>query len=220
MCGRSSGWGWSTWGNRMKRSFWDRAAWFYDLAEALNGRAYRAMTERVGRLTPRGSLALDCAAGTGELAIAMAGRAERVLCTDLSPPMLERAARKAEKRGVLNLEFAVRDLTALPDPDHTYDAAAAGNVLHLLEDPALAVSQLLRVTKPGGPVILPTFLLGEWNGAGAALAAYRLLGFRPASRFTAGTYRALLERADARLTCFEVIPGWIPVGLGILQRIP
>ena len=204
----------------MKQSFWDRIAFAYDWSEALNGRAYRAMTERVGQLTPRGGLALDCAAGTGELALAMAGRADRVLCTDLSPPMLRRAAEKAERRGIRNLDFAVRDLTALPDPDGAYDAAAAGNVLHLLPDPARAVSQLLRVTKPGGPVILPTFLLGERAGFGGVLAAYRLLGFCPESRFTAGSYRAFLEGMDARLTCFEVIPGWVPVGLGVLRRKP
>lgn len=202
----------------MGKSFWDRIAFLYDLAESLNGKAYRAMLERAGAMVPRGGSVLDCAAGTGELAMAMAGQAERVLCTDLSLPMLERARRKAEKRGLGNVDFALRDLTNLSDPDNTYDAAAAGNVLHLLENPDRAVEELLRVTKSGGPVILPTFLLAERTGFGAALAIYRLLGFRPAASFDRNSYRAFLEGQGARLEHYEMIPGQFPVGFGVLVK--
>lgn len=202
----------------MRRSFWDRIAFAYDWAERLNGRAVKAMAQQAAHLTPRGALVLDCAAGTGELAIAMASRAGRVLCTDLSQAMLERSRRKARRRGVVNMDFAVQDLTCLSIGDDTFDAVAAGNVLHLLRQPERAVSELLRVTKPGGLVILPTFLQKEKNSLRAAVGLYKLLGFHPVTDFDAKSYRALLEKSGARLRQYTVLPGRIPVGLGVLVK--
>lgn len=202
----------------MKRSFWDRFAFAYDWAEMMNSRAVKAMVQQVGHLTPPGSLALDCAAGTGELALAMAVRARRVVCTDLSEEMLDRAKGKAARRGISNIDFQVQDLTCLEMEDNTCDAVAAGNVLHLLEHPERAVAELLRVTKPGGLVILPTFLQKENRGLRAAVGLYKALGFRPVTDFDARSYRAFLEGSGARLRQYTVLPGRIPVGLGVLIK--
>lgn len=202
----------------MKRSFWDRFAFAYDWGEKLNGRAVKAMAQQVGHLTPPNSLVLDCAAGTGELALAMAGRARRVVCTDLSQEMLDRAEQKAARRGIANIDFQLQDLTCLEMADNIFDAAAAGNVLHLLQKPERAVAELLRVTKPGGLVILPTFLQREHNGLRAAVGLYKLLGFRPVTDFDARSYRAFLEGSSARLRQYTVLPGRIPVGLGVLIK--
>ena len=202
----------------MRHSFWDRIAFAYDWAELLNGRAVRAMVQQVAHLTPQDSLALDCAAGTGELALSMAGRARRVVCTDLSEEMLRRARRKAQKRGADNLDFQAQDLMQLTLGDDTFDVAAAGNVLHLLRRPEQAVSELLRVTKPGGLVILPTFLQRERNQLRAAVRLYQLLGFRPVTDFDADSYRTFLLNSGARLKQYMVLPGRMPVGLGVLVK--
>lgn len=202
----------------MIHSFWDHMAFAYDWAEMLNGRAVKAMAQQAARLTPQGSLALDCAAGTGELALSMAGRAQRVVCTDLSSQMLRRARQKAQKRGLNNLDFQVQDLTQLTFLDNTFDVAAAGNVLHLLRRPERAVSELLRVTKLGGLIILPTFLQKEHNRLRAAVGLYKLLGFRPVTDFDADSYRAFLSGSSARLKQYVVLPGRIPVGLGVLVK--
>lgn len=58
--------------------------------------------------------------------------------------------KKARRLGIYNISFAKRDMTALKDPDNRYDAVIAGNVIHLLDDPQKAFSELIRVTKPGG----------------------------------------------------------------------
>ena len=98
-------------------TFWDRWARFYDLAQRSNRAANAAAAARVAELVPAGARVLDCAAGTGEFSLAAARQASSVLCTDMSLPMLEQARRKAQKRGLTNISFAQRDVTALSDPD-------------------------------------------------------------------------------------------------------
>ncbi len=200
-------------------TFWDRWAWFYDLAERTNREANTAAAKRVGELVPAGAVVLDCAAGTGEFSLAAAERAASVLCTDLSQPMLDRAAAKAKRRRLTNIDFAVRDITALSDPDGSFDAVIAANVLHLLPEPENALAELWRVTRPGGRIILPTYLQGKTGAAvGAVIKIYQGVGFHYEYAFTPETYRAFFERNGYPLAALEVIPGRVPEGIAVLER--
>lgn len=203
----------------MSRTFWDRVAGLYDLAELANRQAVQGMAEAAARRVPVGSYMLECAAGTGEISLAAAPFAERVLCTDLSVPMLEQARRKAAQKGLSNIEFAQRDLFRLPDADGTFGVVCAANVLHLLDRPEQAAAELWRVTAPGGLLLLPTFLMGE---AGPLMrffvAVYRLLGFRQKHAFTRQSYRAFFQGLGLPLLELAVVPGRLPVGLAVLQK--
>ena len=179
----------------MSRTFWDRAAGLYDLFEWSNRKVNDAARTRAGELIPAGARVLDCAAGTGEFSLAAAKRAGSVLCTDQSEAMLARARKKVRTRGLSNVTFARRDLTALPDPDGSFDAVIAANVLHLLPDPETAVRELWRVTAPGGLLILPTYLQGRAGAAyGSMIKIYQGVGFHYEHAFTSETYREFLER--------------------------
>lgn len=200
-------------------TFWDRWARFYDLAERSNRAVNRAAAARVGSLVPPGARVLDCAAGTGEFSLAAAGRASSVLCTDLSLPMLDRARRKAEKRGLTNIRFARRDVTALSDRDGSFDAVIAANVLHLLPEPEKAVRELWRVAAPGGQLILPTYLQGRAGAAyGAMIKIYQGVGFHYEHAFTPETYRQFLEGLELAPVTVEVIPGGVPEGIALLEK--
>ena len=203
----------------MSRTFWDRWAGLYDLAEWTNRRAYAGAARRVAELVPVGARVLDCAAGTGEFSLAAARRAESVLCTDLSLPMLDRAHRKADRQGLSNVSFAQRDITALPDPDGAFDAVIAANVLHLLPQPELAVRELWRVTAPGGRLILPTFLQGKVGAAyGAMIKIYQGVGFHYEHAFTSETYQRFLDCLELGPVRVEVIEGRVSEGIGILEK--
>lgn len=203
----------------MSRTFWDNIAGLYDLAERTNGRAVRGMAAEVAHRLPENTDFLECAAGTGELSLAAAPFVRQVVCTDLSLPMLDRARRKAVRRGLTNIEFQQRDLFYLPDGDETYGAVCAGNVLHLLDRPDEAVAELWRVTAPGGVLLLPTFLTGESGPLMNILVAlYRLLGFRQKHTFTRQSYRAFFESLGLPLAEVAVIPGRMPVGLAVLRK--
>ncbi len=203
----------------MSRSFWDRWAWFYDLAERSNARAYGCAAARVGALVPAGARVLDCAAGTGKFSLAAAESAASVLCTDLSEPMLARARRKASRLGLSNIEFAIRDITALPDPDGAFDVVIAANVLHLLPQPGAAVRELWRGAAPGGRLILPTFLQGRVGTAyGTMIKIYQGVGFHYEHAFTPETYRDFLEGLGLGPVQVEVIPGRVPEGIAVMKK--
>ena len=200
-------------------TFWDRVAGLYDLAEWTNRKVNAAARKRVGELIPAGARVLDCAAGTGEFSLAAAKRAGSVLCTDQSEAMLERARKKSAGQGLTNISFARRDITALPDPDGSFDAVIAGNVLHLLDDPEPAVRELWRVTAPGGRLILPTYLQGTVGAAyGAMIKIYQGVGFHYEHAFTPESYRTFLERLELGPVTLEVIQGKVPEGIGLLEK--
>lgn len=200
-------------------TFWDRWARFYDLAERSNRAVNAAAVARVAELVPAGAHVLDCAAGTGEFSLAAAGKAASVLCTDQSLPMLERARRKAQKRGLTNISFARRDVTALSDPDGSFDTVVAANVLHLLPQPEQAVRELWRVAAPGGRLILPTYLQGRVGTAyGSMIKIWQGIGFHYEHAFTPETYRMLLEGLNLAPVALEVIPGGVPEGIAVLEK--
>lgn len=203
----------------MSRTFWDRVAGLYDLAEWSNRRVNAAARKRVGELVPAGARVLDCAAGTGEFSLAAARRAGSVLCTDQSEAMLDRARKKAQKRGLANVGFASRDVTALSDPDESFDVVIAGNVLHLLRSPEIAVRELWRVTAPVGRLILPTYLQGKTGAAyGSMIKIYQGVGFHYEHAFTPESYREFLEGLGLGPVMVEVIPGGVPEGIGVLEK--
>lgn len=201
-------------------NFWDRVAGLYDWVELTNRRVNSAAAVRVAQLVPEGARVLDCAAGTGLFALAAARRADSVLCTDLSQAMLSRAEKKARKQGLSNICFAVRDLTALPEGNGSFDVVIAANVLHLLPEPETAVRELWRVTAPGGRLILPTYLQGKVEAAyGTMIKIYQGAGFHYEHAFTPGTYRTFLENLCLAPVELEVIPGHVPEGIALLEKL-
>ncbi len=194
--------------------FWDNIAAVYDIAEAVNGRVYREMTDLAARLVPRGATVLDCAAGTGSLSIAAAERANTVVCTDLSENMLFRARKKAKRYGADNIVFEKRNIFELCDEDGTYDCVIAGNVLHLLNNPQGAVKELCRVAKSGGKVIVPTF---TWeNKEHFLVKLYRLIGFKPKRGYTPESYYKMLRECGCGKVKMKLIKGMIPCCLAVI----
>ena len=200
-------------------TFWDRVAGFYDLAEWTNREVNAEAAARVAELVPAGARVLDCAAGTGQFSLAAARRAGSVLCADQSEAMLKQARRKVQKQGFSNVSFAHRDVTALSDPDGTFDAVIAANVLHLLPEPETAVRELWRVTAPGGRLILPTYLQGRVGTTyGTMIKIYQGVGFHYEHAFTPESYREFLERLGLGRVTVEVISGHVPEGIAVLEK--
>lgn len=121
--------------------------------------------------------------------------------------------------GLANISFARRDVTALPDPDGSFDAVIAANVLHLLPEPEKAARELWRVTAPGGRLILPTYLQGRVGAVyGEMIKIYQGVGFHYEYAFTPETYREFLERLKLGPVTVEVIFGHVPEGIGMLKK--
>jgi demethylmenaquinone methyltransferase/2-methoxy-6-polyprenyl-1,4-benzoquinol methylase len=120
-----------------------------------------------------GQRVLDCATGTGDLALEFkraVGPRGKVIGTDFCAEMLESAPAKAAKAG-LPVQFAVADVLALPYPDGQFDVASIGFGIRNVDDPLLCLREMARVVKPGGCVIVLEF--GHPRGPfGALFRAY------------------------------------------------
>ena len=197
-------------------TFWDRFAGVYDLGQSLNYKVLKGFEKTTERLVPQGALVLDTAAGTGRLTFAAAKNADKVVCTDLSMPMLQHAKKKALRDKTENVVFEVRDIFNLKDDDETYDVVMAGNVLHLLDEPEKAVRELWRVTKKGGKLLLPTYILGDKFSV--LLNVYKALGFNPSSNYTAETYGKMLVRCSLGKVKIKVINGMLPCCYALIEK--
>jgi demethylmenaquinone methyltransferase/2-methoxy-6-polyprenyl-1,4-benzoquinol methylase len=106
-----------------------------------------------------GSSVLDCATGTGDLALAFkraVGPTGRVVGTDFNADMLSYAPAKAQQRG-LDVAFEVADAMHLPYADATFDAASISFGIRNVDDPRVALADMARVVKPGGKVVVLEF---------------------------------------------------------------
>lgn len=204
------------------KSFWDRMAGIYDLYQMLDGKVIRQIEKITAENVRKGDIVLDCAAGTGMMTFAAAQNAKCVLCTDLSREMLIVAKKKARRRGVFNVKFALRDIFALKDRDGCFDRVMAGNVLHLLPDSDKAAKELIRVTKKGGKILLPTFICEDNMVSHLAVGFIKLLGFDPARGYNLQSYRAFIERIAGENGCegYEITKakGLVPVAYAIITK--
>jgi ubiquinone/menaquinone biosynthesis C-methylase UbiE len=82
----------------------------------------------------------------------------RYVAGDVSEKMLARAERRAKRRLLSQVEFAVADMRALPCGDGEADLIVSYSGLHMLKDPEPAVRELARCLKPGGELLGTTFL--------------------------------------------------------------
>jgi ubiquinone/menaquinone biosynthesis C-methylase UbiE len=117
--------------------------------------AHRAeLREKLARfLEPRGDeRALDSGTGTGALAFALAPLVREVVGVDLVPELLELAQRHAGE--FPNVSFVEGDAASLPFEGGSFDLACSLRTLHHIARPELAVAELVRVTRPGGRVLV------------------------------------------------------------------
>ena len=100
-----------------------------------------------------GDTVLDLGSGAGNdcfVARAETGATGKVIGVDFTPKMVELARRNAEKLGYNNVEFRQGDIEALPVNDNSVDVVVSNCVLNLVPDKAKAISEIMRVLRPGG----------------------------------------------------------------------
>ena len=179
-----------------------------------------------------GDRVLDCATGTGDLAIAFrkaVGDSGRVVGTDFVPEMIELARRKAR-----NIEWDVADVTRLPFEDGSFDVASISFGIRNVGEPRKGIAELARVVRSGGRVIVLEFgqprgrafgALYDWYSRhilprlGGAVtgdaAAYRYLQ-TSSERFPCGDDFVALMRESADFATIDFIP--LTFGIAYLYR--
>lgn len=135
-----------------------------------------------------GERVLEVGPGTGHYSLEVAewvGSGGQLDIFDLQQEMLDHTMRRAAQRGLANIKASQGDARSLPYPDDSFDAAYLVAVLGEIPDQQTALSELARVLKPGGRLVVGE-LLGDphWvspeklnaHGRAAGLTCTRRLG--------------------------------------------
>lgn len=124
---------------------------FNDVLSLGQVRRWRRATLEAVRPEP-GQRILDLAAGTGTSSATFAERGAYVVASDISLGMLSQGRRQQPA-----LDFVAGDALALPFPDETFDAVTISYGLRNVEQTVAALTEMHRVTKAGGRVVIAEF---------------------------------------------------------------
>ena len=136
-------------------AMFDSVATRYDLMNSLMtfGVVERWRKDVLEAVDPlAGMKILDLAAGTGASSAPLAATGAHVFPTDMSLGML-----RVGKQKLPTLNFIAGDALSLPYADDSFDVVTISYGLRNIEDTAAGLRELLRVTRPGGQIVIAEF---------------------------------------------------------------
>jgi ubiquinone/menaquinone biosynthesis C-methylase UbiE len=98
---------------------------------------------------------LDYGCGTGNYSFKLFNLGHNLTGYDISENMLAEAKQKAKIDGN-NIDFILGDGKKLPFEDDSFDMAVSVTAIEFIENVNLAVSEIRRVVRPGGKIIIGT----------------------------------------------------------------
>ena len=143
-----------------------------------------------------GQRVLDLAAGTGTSSEPYADAGVNVVACDFSLGML-----KVGKRRRPDIDFVAGDATNLPFEDNSFDASTISFGLRNVNEPKKALSEMLRVTKPGGRLVVAEF-------SSPTLPVWRTMYTEYLMRALPPIARKVASNPDAYVYLAESIRAW------------
>jgi len=120
-------------------------------------RATKQHSYELMRIQPGGKvLDVGCGPGTDTIALAqLVGPTGQVVGIDFDPAFVVQASKRALEAGVSSrVTHQHADATNLPFESDSFDACRSERMLQHLQDPERAVAEMVRVTRPGGWIVL------------------------------------------------------------------
>ena len=104
-------------------------------------------------------------------------------------------------------------------PDSSFDKVVAGNVIHLPDNPLTALSELNRVCKDGGMLIIPTYMNRNDKGKTSSFAcAVGKAGAHFKRQFTMESYRQFFLDAGYPDVKVSLADGRIPCAVAVMRK--
>lgn len=188
----------------------DAVAARYDLTNTVlsmgQDRSWRKAVARAVDARP-GERVLDLAAGTGTSSLPFRDAGAEVVPCDFSVGMLREGKRKHPE-----LPFTAGDATRLPFKDATFDAVTISFGLRNISDTGAALREMLRVTRPGGRLVVCEFSRPTWRPFETVYVEYLMRALPPVAT-------AVSSNPDAYVYLAESIRTWPDqAGLAALVR--
>ena len=180
-------------------AMFDDVARRYDLTNDILslGQDRRWRNAVVDAVRPKpGETVLDLAAGTGTSSKPFLDAGARVVPCDFSLGML-----RVGKRARPHLPFTAGDGTRLPFADDTFDAVTISFGLRNIVDPDAGLREMLRVTRPGGRLVVCEFSHPTW-------APFRTIYIEYLMKALPALARAVASSPDAYVYLAESIRAW------------
>jgi demethylmenaquinone methyltransferase/2-methoxy-6-polyprenyl-1,4-benzoquinol methylase len=187
----------------------DDVARRYDLTNDVlsMGQDRRWRREVLAAVDPKpGEHVLDLAAGTGTSSEPFRERGAVVVPCDFSVGMLQEGKRKLP-----HLPFTAGDGTQLPFADDTFDAVTISFGLRNIVDPDAGLREMLRVTRPGGRLVVCEF-------SSPVVELFRTVYIEYLMKALPSIARAVSSSPDAYVYLAESIRAW-PDQAGLAARI-
>lgn len=198
--------------------FWDKISGVYDLFENIyNRKVYTQLGRSVVEFIDNDDCVLECACGTGAISVDIAKCCRALIATDYADGMLARAQKKLAHCGNVKIEKA--DITNLRFADDSFDKVVAGNVIHLLPNPQTALKELERVCKPGGKLIIPTYINNSADSSRAAVRFLEAIGAKFNRQFDRKTYRDFFAEMGYSDVKYYIVNGRMPCDIAIIDNI-
>ena len=107
---------------------------------------------------------------------------------------------------------------ALPFKDDMFDVVVAANVIHLLNEPEKAISELKRVCKPNGKIILPVYINNEKKNAIVVAKLLSVLGVKFKRQFSLASYKEFITSHHISRVGYSVVEGRMPCVFAIITN--
>ncbi len=197
--------------------FWDKISPLYDIFEKVyNGKVYTGTGKKVAEFIEPSDVVLECACGTGAISVHIAQKCKKLIATDFASGMLRQASKKCRKYP--NVIFKKADITNIKCKDGRFDKVVAGNVIHLLPEPEKALHELKRVVRPGGKIIIPTYINMSKGTGTAAVKLITLLGADFKRQFDLDSYKQFFEEKGYTGVQYCVVDGRMPCAIAVITR--
>ena len=168
-----------------------------DVLSAGQDRRWRTAVARAAGAGP-GELVLDLAAGTGTSSRALTGAGARCVACDFSLGMLRTGRQRAGTgRPAATVAFTAGDALALPFRDCAFDVVTMSFGLRNVADPGAALAELLRVTRPGGRVVICEFSHPVWAPFRTVYSEYLMRALPPVATAVSSNPDAYVYLADS-----------------------
>ena len=135
------------------RQSFEKQVGLFDGDDALFARRADPAVSWLGPLSPD-MIVLDVACGAGHVAETVAPYVRQVVGVDVTPALLALGSARLSDAGVRNVLLLDGNAARLPFVDASFDVVACRTALHHFGDQEKAVSEMARVCRPGGRVVV------------------------------------------------------------------